>query len=103
MLKLLESRSANAERSKRTTVQYLLLRESTSHRCAWCNTYVKGNPKGWQSYKAADPSLPAGVKTMGGVCKNHECRVKHRGQILLSGDRPTQSVVSLKIRSLLWH
>jgi hypothetical protein len=75
MLKLVESLAAKAARAKRTTVEYLPLQGSTSHRCAWCNLYVKGSPKGWQCYKALDRCLPGGVKVMGEVCRNHECRV----------------------------
>jgi hypothetical protein len=75
MLKLVESLAAKVERAKRTTVEYLPLQDGTSHRCKWCGLYAKGSPKGWQCYKAVDPSVPRGVKVMGEVCGNPECRV----------------------------
>jgi hypothetical protein len=59
---------------RRTAVKYLLLQDSTSHRCKWCGLYAKESAKGWQCYKAVDHSIPGGVKVMGEVCGNPECR-----------------------------
>jgi hypothetical protein len=75
MLKLVESLAAKAERAKHTTVEYLPFQEGISHHCTWCGLYAKGSPKGWQCFKALDPSLPGGVKVMGEVCGNPECRI----------------------------
>ena len=43
MLRLVESLVTKAERAKTTTVEFFPLREATSHKCGWCETFVKGN------------------------------------------------------------
>jgi hypothetical protein len=71
MLRLVESLATKAERAK-TTVEFFPLREATSHKCGWCETFVKGNPKGWHSYRGVDRSYPGGLNVGGDVCSAKE-------------------------------
>jgi hypothetical protein len=54
MLKLVESLAARAKRARSTTVVFVPLGESVSHRCSWCGRFAKGTPKGWNGYRAVD-------------------------------------------------
>ena len=81
MLKLVESLAVKAERAKKTTVQFIPLRDSGSgaHKCSWCETVVRGKRKGWNSYHAIERLGPttecvltvmfALAKNAGSVCK----------------------------------
>jgi hypothetical protein len=73
MLRLVESLAIKAERAKTTTIEFFPLREAPSHKCGWCETYAKGNPKGWHSYRGVDHSYPGGSNVGGDVCSAKEC------------------------------
>jgi hypothetical protein len=75
MLKLVESLASKAARAKRTTVEFMPLREGTFHHCAWCGQYAKGSPKGWHYYQALDYTYPGGLRVVGEVCANRECQM----------------------------
>ena len=45
MLRLVESLATKAERAKTTTVEFFPLREATSHKCGWCETFARGTRK----------------------------------------------------------
>jgi hypothetical protein len=75
MLKLVESLAVKAERAKSTTVVFVALGESVSHRCSWCGQFAKGNPKSWNSYHAVDHTYPRGLNIVGDVCPKRECRI----------------------------
>jgi hypothetical protein len=81
MLRLVESLAIKAERAKTTTVEFFPLREAPSHKCAWCETYAKGNPKGWHSYRGVDRSYPGGSNVGGDVCSAKECRLSIQAKL----------------------
>ena len=85
MLRLVESLATKAERAKTTTVEFFPLREAPSHKCGWCETYAKGNPKGWHSYRGVDRSYPGGLNVGGDVCSAKECRLSIQAKYSASG------------------
>jgi hypothetical protein len=85
MLRLVESLATKAERAKTTTVEFFPLREATSHKCGWCETFVKGNPKGWHSYRGVDRSYPGGLNVGGDVCSAKECSLNIQAKYSASG------------------
>ena len=85
MLRLVESLATKAERAKTTTVEFFPLREAPSHKCGWCETFAKGNPKGWHSYRGVDRSYPSGLNVGGDVCSAKECRLSIQAKYSASG------------------
>jgi hypothetical protein len=76
MLRLVESLAVKAKRAKSTTVVFVPLGESVSHRCSWCGEFAKGIPKGWNGYRAVDHTYPrGGLAVAGDICPNRECRI----------------------------
>jgi len=75
MLKLVESLAAKAKRARSTTVVFVPLGESVSHRCSWCGRFAKGTPKGWNGYRAVDHTYPRGLNVAGDFCSDRECRI----------------------------
>ena len=69
MLKLVESLAAKAKRARSTTVVFVPLGESVSHRCSWCGRFAKGTPKGWNGYRAVDHTYPRGLNVAGDVSR----------------------------------
>jgi hypothetical protein len=78
MLKLVESLAVKAARAKRTTVEFIPLRDSGTgwYKCAWCETTVSGKRIGWSSFKAVE-QRPSSAKfdIQGDVCPRPECRI----------------------------
>jgi hypothetical protein len=76
MLKLVESLGVKRKRAKSTTVVFVPLGESISHRCSWCGQFAKGIPKGWNGYHALDHAYSReGVAVVGDICSDRECRI----------------------------
>ena len=78
MLKLVKSLAVKAERAKKTTVQFIPLRDSGSgtHKCSWCETVVRGKRKSWNSYHAIERLGPTTeLRFDGDVCPRKECRI----------------------------
>jgi hypothetical protein len=76
MLKLVESLTVKRKRAKSTTVVFVPLGESISHRCSWCGQFAKGTPKGWNGYRALDHAYSReGVAVAGDVCSDRECKI----------------------------
>jgi hypothetical protein len=86
MLKLVGSLAVKAKRAKSTTVVFVPLGESISHRCSWCGQFAKGTPKGWNGYQAMDYSY-RGVKlsVAGDVCADTECRISIQAKYTKNG------------------
>ena len=85
MLKLVESLAVKAKRARSTTVVFVPLGESVSHRCAWCGRFAKGTPKGWNGYRAVDQSYPRGLSVAGDVCADRECRISIQAKYAKNG------------------
>ena len=51
-----KSLAVKAERAKKTTVQFIPIRDrgSGTHKCNWCEAVVRGKRKGWNSYHATE-------------------------------------------------
>ena len=78
MLKLVESLAVKAERAKKTTVQFIPIRDrgTGTHKCNWCETVVRGKRKGWNSYHATERLGPTTeLRFDGDVCPREECRI----------------------------
>jgi hypothetical protein len=78
MLKLVESLAVKAQRAKRTTVEFVPLRDGGTgvHKCSWCQTVVRGKRKSWNSYRATERiGNTTELRFEGDVCPREECRI----------------------------
>jgi hypothetical protein len=83
---VVESLAVKAKRAKSTTVVFVPLGESTSHRCSWCGQFAKGTPKAWNGCRAMDYSNPASkLSVAGDVCADTECRISTEAKYTKNG------------------
>ena len=78
MLKLVESLAVKAERAKKTTVQFIPIRDrgTGTHKCNWCEAVVRGKRKGWNSYHATERLGPTTeLRFDDDVRPREECRI----------------------------